>query len=150
MLLFTAGLMVVLGAHAAVMVRKASDLDSDDRVQWAASRYRVMSSAYVIYDQCSKNLPALAADAPYVKDQLGDAEEKFRDAYHDAYVKRVGYAPDLPMVQDYIARIRKAQQVAVNNTALTIRDQGCYAPPIAKIIDFITKQRHPAPAREEE
>ncbi|MFM9889176.1 MAG: hypothetical protein ACKVOE_00830 [Rickettsiales bacterium] len=150
MLLFAACFFVVATAHAAVMVRKASELDSDDYVQWATSRYRIMSSAYVIYDQCSKTLPTLSDDAPYVKEQLVNAEVKLREAYHNAYVKRVGYPPDMPMVQDYVTRIRKAQQVAVNNTALAIRKDGCYDFSVKNIIDFVTKLRHPAPTTEEE
>lgn len=148
MLVFATCFLFVVSAHAAVMVRQASELDTDERVMGASKRYRVFSSAVVIYDQCAKDFPAIAEDAPYVKAQLAIAEEKYRQAYHDAYVARVGYPPDTPMIQQYVARIRATQQSVINNATGAIQKEGCRRPAIKNIVDFITKTRHSAPVDE--
>lgn len=146
-----ASILCLLGtAHAAVMVRKVSELDDDEKVQMAAKRYRVFASAYVIYEQCGNEYPVVATDRDYVKEQFAAAELAYREAYHNAYVKRVGFPPDVPTEQDYVARIRRTQQLAVNNTAATIQQQGCRQYLIKNMVDFVTKARRPDPVREDE
>ncbi len=134
-------------AQARVVVRTAKELETGRTYEDAMQEYQLLSSANVIFDRCSaEQYPSIATDKAYLAERFPLAEKNLVQAYHDNYVKLVGYPPLQNMVDESVARIRALQQSTVNDTALMIQDHGCGYPQIELAVRGVFKAHATAEA----
>jgi hypothetical protein len=136
-------------AASRVVVHDAASLESDKRIQQVAREYRAVASANIVFEKCAAEYPTIAEDAAFLGTYWQAVSDRYANAYQAAYLERVGYPPDAPLVNEYVARIRALQQNAVNKTAATIQNNGCRDFSIRPIVTYIHDKHRAAMATHE-
>ncbi len=125
-------------AQADVRVHNLKDLSQDSNVQFIARVSLAIVAAGVVYDRCSKELDITEEQKKSLSDRFTRATDAYVKAYHDAYVKRVGYPPDAQTVNNYTLHIKKEYQRAAANTASSIAGRrGCNNSSVRSITRYL-------------
>jgi hypothetical protein len=127
-------------AQADVRVHNTKDLSQDKGVEHIARVALALVAAGVVYDQCSTELGITDEQKKSLDTRYAHATDAYVQAYHDAYVKLVGYPPDPQTVADYTNHIQKLYQQAAVNTASAIASRrGCFNSSVRSITRYVDK-----------
>lgn len=126
-------------AQSRVIIKHAYQLERAPVVKTAGQNYEALAAAYVVYDQCAKDLGIADEKKAYLTDKFTKVAREYQIAYQDAYVAYVGGSPKQALVDDVAATIKKQQQKTVNGTALSIRKHGCQSERFFKILRYVDK-----------
>lgn len=128
-------------AQKRVIIKHAYQLERAPAVTSLGRTYSALAGAYVLYDQCEKDLTIASDEKNYVADKFTSTARAYQIAYQDAYVEYVGAMPKQGMVDDIAATIKAQQQKAVNGMALSLRKWGCRDSRFNKIRAYVHELR---------
>lgn len=128
-------------AKGRVIIKHAYQLERAPAVTSLGRKYKALAGAYVLYDQCEKDLAIAADEKAFLTDTFTNVARAYQIAYQDAYVEYVGAMPSQALVDDIAKTIKAQQQNSVNGMALSLRKWGCRDSRFHKIRDYVKELR---------